>query len=63
MATPYGGLGLDGIQKFDDLSNETEKYFSDLQSLLETKKMQLLDRVREMKELNQKHRDIDKSIE
>ena len=63
MATPYGGLGLDGIKKFDDLSKEIEKKFNDLHSLLETKKIQLLARVREMKELYQKHRDIDKSIE
>ena len=63
MATPYGGLGLDGIKKFDDLSKEIEKSFWDLHSLLETKKIQLLARVREMKELYQKHRDIDKSIE
>ena len=63
MATANDRLGSDGIKKFDDLSKEIEKSFSDLQSLLETKKTQLLDRVREMKELCQKHRDIDKSIE
>ena len=63
MATANDRLGLDGIKKFDDLSNEIEKNFCDLQSLLDTKKIQLLDRVREMKELYQKHRDIDKSIE
>ena len=63
MAAANDRIGSDGIKKFDDLSNEIEKNFCDLQSLLETKKIQLLDRVREMKELYQKHRDIDKSIE
>ena len=53
---------MDGI-KFDDLSEEIETKFNDLHTLLETTKIQFLNRVREMKELYQKHRDIDKSIE
>ena len=63
MATANAGLGLEGVERFDALSQEIEMRFSELHSLLETKKLQLLDKVRKMKELYQKHRDIDKSIE
>ena len=63
MAAVYASLGTDEVKKFDALSQKIEMRFHELQTLLETRKARLLGRVREMKELYQKHREIEKSIE
>ena len=60
MATADAGLGCERLAA---LSREIEMSFITLHFLLETRKIQLLDRVRKIKELYQKRRGIDKSIE
>ena len=51
------------VERFDAFSQEIEIRFNEIHTKLEARKAQLLDRVREMKELYERHRDIDKSIE
>ena len=60
MATADAGLGCERLAA---LSLEIEMSFIALLFLLETRKIQLLDRVRKIKELYQKRRGKYKSIE
>ena len=63
MATREGaGMGLEGVDQFEAISQEIEERFSHFHSLLETQKAVLLERVKRMRELFQKHRDMDKAI-
>ena len=61
MAT--AGIDLDGGKEFDDLVKEIVRCFEDCHIILETRKNLLLEKVRQMKELYQKHRDIVKVME
>ena len=63
MATREGaGIGLEGVDQFETISQEIEERFSHFHSLLETQKAVLLERVKRMRELFQKHRDMDEAI-
>ena len=62
-AAAEAGLGMDGLAKYDALSQQIKVSFVEFHSLLDTQKCLLLERVRQMRELYQKHRDIEKSIE
>ena len=63
MATREGaGMGLEGVDQFEAISQEIEERFSHFHSLLETQKAVLLERVKRMRELFQKHRDMDEAI-
>ena len=61
MAT--ADIDLDGGKEFDDLVKEIMRCFEDCHIILETRKNLLLEKVRQMRELYQKHRDIVKGIE
>ena len=63
MATANPDTDLDGGKEFDDLAKEIVRCFEDCYSILETRKNLLLENVRQMRELYQKHRDIVKAIE
>ena len=63
MATREGaGIGLEGVDQFEAISQEIEERFSHFHYLLETQKSVLLERVKRMRELYQKHRDMDNAI-
>ena len=62
MATAGAGLEVDGVEKFDSLSQQIEDSFTQYHCLLDTHKVKLLERVKKMKELYLTHRDIEKAI-
>ena len=62
MATAGAGLKMEGVEKFDSLSQQIEESFLQYHSLLESHKVKLLERVMKMKKLYLSHRDIDKAI-
>ena len=62
MATAGAGLEVDGVEKWDSLSKQIEDSFTQYHCLLDTHKVKLLERVKNMKELYLTHRDIEKAI-
>eukprot|EP00800_Vazella_pourtalesii_P013304 TRINITY_DN317_c0_g1_i15.p2 TRINITY_DN317_c0_g1~~TRINITY_DN317_c0_g1_i15.p2 ORF type:complete len:104 (-),score=38.71 TRINITY_DN317_c0_g1_i15:610-921(-) len=62
MATAGAGLEVEGVEKFDSLSQQIEESFIELHNLLDTHKVKLLERVKRMKELYLTHRDIEKAM-
>ena len=62
MATAGAGLEVEGIEKFDSLSQQIEESFIKYHNLLDTHKVKLLERVKRMKELYLTHRDIEKAM-
>ena len=62
MATAGAGLEVEGVEKFDSLSQLIEDSFIQYHSLLDTHKVKLLERVKKMKELYLTHRDIEKAM-
>ena len=62
MATAGAGLEIEGVEKFDSLSQQIEDSFIQYHSLLDTHKVKLLERVKKMKELYLTHRDIEKAL-
>ena len=62
MATAGAGLEVDGVEKWDSLSQQIEDSFTQYHCLLDTHKVKLLERVKNMKELYLTHRDIEKAI-
>ena len=62
MATAGAGLEMEGVEKFDSLSQQIEESFLQYHSLLESHKVKLLERVMKMRKLYLAHRDIDKAI-
>ena len=62
MATAGAGLEVEGVEKFDSLSQQIEESFIEYHNLLDTHKVKLLERVKRMKELNLTHRDIEKAM-
>ena len=62
MATAGAGLEVEGVEKFDSLSQQIEDSFNQYHSLLDTHKVKLLERVKEMKELYLTHRDIENAM-
>ena len=62
MATAGAGLEVEGVEKFDSLSQQIEDSFIQYHSLLDTHKVKLLERVKKMKELYLTHRDIEKAM-
>ena len=64
MATREGiGGGLEGLDRFDALTQEIEEKFSHFHSLLETQRVSLLVRVKKMRELYQQHQELSEAIE
>ena len=64
MATREGiGGGLEGLDRFDALTEEIENKFSHFHSLLETRRVSLLERVKKMRELYQQHQELSETIE
>ena len=64
MATREGiGGGLEGLDRFDALTQEIEEKFSHFHSLLETRRVSLLERVKKMRELYQQHQELSETIE
>ena len=63
MATAYVNFDQEASYKFDALTNEIERCFDDCYSILEARKNLLLEKVKRMKELYQKHLDIFKAME
>ena len=63
MATREGiGGGLEGLDRFDALTQEKEEKFSHFHSLLETRRVSLLERVKKMRELYQQHQELSEAI-
>ena len=63
MATREGiGGGLEGLDRFDALTQEIEEKFSHFHSLLETRRVSLLERVEKMRELYQQHQELSEAI-
>ena len=63
MATREGiGGGLEGLDHFDALTQEIEEKFSHFHSLLETRRVSLLERVKKMRELYQQHQELSEAI-
>ena len=63
MATREGiGGGLEGLDRFDALTQEIEEKFSHFYSLLETRRVSLLERVKKMRELYQQHQELSEAI-
>ena len=62
MATAGAGLEVEGVEKFDSLSQQIEESFIEYHNLLDTHKAKLLERVKRMKELYLTHRDIEKAM-
>ena len=63
MATREGiGGGLEGLDRFDALTQEIEEKFSHFHSLLETRRVSLLERVKKMRELYQQHQELSEAI-
>ena len=63
MATREGiGGGLEGLDRFDVLTQEIEEKFSHFHSLLETRRVSLLERVKKMRELYQQHQELSQAI-
>ena len=62
MATAGAGLEVEGVEKFDYLSQQIEESFIEYHNLLDTHKVKLLERVKRMKELYVMHRDIEKAM-
>ena len=62
MATAQAGLDVEGVEKFDSLSQQIEESFIEYHNLLDTHKVKLLERVKRMKELYLTHRDIEKAM-
>ena len=62
MATAGIGLEVEGVEKFDSLSQQIEESFIEYHNLLDTHKVRLLERVKRMKELYITHRDIEKAM-
>ena len=62
MATAGADLEVEGVEKFDSLSQQIEDSFIQYHSLLDTHEVELLERVKKMKELYLTHRDIEKAI-
>ena len=62
MATTGVGLEVDGVEKWDSLYQQIEDSFTQYHCLLDTQKVKLLERVKNMKELYLTHRDIEKAI-
>ena len=64
MATREGiGGGLEGLDRFDALTQEIEEKFSHFHSLLETRRVSLLERVKKMRELFKQHQELSEAIE
>ena len=64
MATREGiGGGLEGLDRFDALTQEIEEKFTHFHSLLETRRVSLLERVKKMRELYQQHQELSETIE
>ena len=64
MATREGiGGGLEGLHLFDALAQEIEEKFSHFHSLLETRRVSLLKRVKKMRELYQQHKELSEAIQ
>ena len=64
MATREGiGGGLEGLARFDALTQEIEEKFSHFHSLLETRRVSLLERVKKMRELYQQHQELSEAIQ
>ena len=64
MATREGiGGGLEGLDRFDALTQEIEEKFSHFHSLLETRRVSLLERVKKMRELYQQHQELSEAIQ
>ena len=63
MATREGiGGGLEILDRFDALTQEIEEKFSHFHSLLETRRVSLLERVKKMRELYQQHQELSETI-
>ena len=62
MATSGAVLEVEGVKKFDSLSQQIEESFIEYHNLLDTHKVKLLERVKRMKELYLTHRDIEKAM-
>ena len=62
MATAGAGLEVEGVEKFDSLSQQIEESFIEYHNILDTHKVKLLERVKRMKELYVTHRDIEKAM-
>ena len=62
MATAGIGLEVEGVEKFDSLSQQIEESFIEYHNILDTHKVKLLERVKRMKELYLTHRDIEKAM-
>ena len=64
MATREGiGGGLEGLDRFDALTQEIEEKFTHFHSLLETRRVSLLERVKKMRELFKQHQELSETIE
>ena len=64
MATREGiGGGLEGLDRFDALTQEIEEKFSHFHSLLETRRVSLLERVKKMRDLYQQHQELSEAIQ
>ena len=63
MATREGiGGGSEGLDLFDALSQEIEDKFSHFHSILETRRVSLLERVNKMRDLYQQHQELSEAI-
>ena len=56
------GGSLEGFHRFDALTQEIENKFSHFHSLLETRRVSLLERVKKMRDLYQQHQDLSEAI-
>ena len=63
MATANPGIDLEAGNKFDALEKEIQRCFDDCHIILEIQKNRLLERVKRMKNVYQKQRDIVKAME
>ena len=54
--------GLEGLDRFDSLTQEIEEKFSHFHSLLETRRVSLLERVKKMREVYYQHQELSEGI-
>ena len=62
MATTGVGLEVEGVEKFDSLSQQIEESFIEYHNLLDTHKVKLLERVKRMRGLYLTHQEIEKAM-
>ncbi|KAI6654028.1 hypothetical protein LOD99_2875 [Oopsacas minuta] len=62
MATAEIGLNIEGLDRYDALSQQIQETFLEFHSLLDRKRILLLERVKYMKDLNFKYLDLSKAL-